>query len=326
MAGVFILVFLPLVVLVVLANFGERHQIARYLTYGALLALNSLLGLMGLLLVVVGIIGPQFWAEAAPEMGVVDWGAMGLVLVVTAGVASLLLLPPMRRLIARLGLKVDPGSCVHATALSLASLLVGTSLINLWLIPLVTEQPAAISITPLDVWMQELGFAVLGITGVGLFVRRDLRATLERLKLRRLSPGDVGLGMGLVVALLAFAWLVAWAWSQWWPESYEEVGRISDILFGSLQSPVGALTLGLAAGLGEEVLFRGALQPRFGLLMTTLLFTVAHTQYTVSPALAEIFVVGLVLGLVRDRGSTTLAILVHAGYNIMQVVLAPWFP
>jgi len=104
------------------------------------------------------------------------------------------------------------------------------------------------------------------------------------------------------------------------------VGRISDILFGNLQSPIGALTLGLAAGLGEEVLFRGALQPRFGLLFTTLLFTVSHTQYTVSPALVEIFVVGLILGLVRDRRSTTLAILVHAAYNIMQVVLAPWYP
>jgi hypothetical protein len=326
MAGLFVLVFLPLVVLVVLANFGERHQIARYLTYGALLALNSLLGLMGLLLIVAGIVGPQLWAEVAPEMGLVDWGAIGLVLVAAAGVASLVLLPPVRRLVARLGLNLDPGSCVHAAALSLAVVLVGTSLMNLWLIPLVIQQPMAIGITPQDVWVQELGFALLGVAGVGLFVRRGLRETLERLKLRRLSLGDVGLGAGMVAALLAFTWVVSVAWSQLWPESYQEVERITDILFGNLQSPLGAVTLGLAAGLGEEVLFRGALQPRFGLPLTTLLFAAAHTQYTVSPALVEIFVVGLILGLVRDRRSTTLAILVHAGYNIMQVVLAPWFP
>lgn len=326
MTGLFILIYLPFVALVVLANFGEKHAVARYLTYGMLLVVNGLVGLIGMLLIVAGLFGPQVWAEVAPEMGLVDWGAIGLVLLATSIVASLLLLPPLRRLLVRLRLNIDPGSCVHATALALATLLVGFSLTNLWLIPLVAAQPEAIPITPQDVWVQELAFALLGVAGVGVFVRRDLRGTLERLKLRGLSPGDAGLGVGMLAVLLAFAWAVSMVWSRLWPQSYQEVGRISELLFGNLQSPIGALTLGLAAGLGEEVLFRGALQPRFGLLLTTLLFTVSHTQYTVSPVLVEIFVVGLVLGLVRDRRSTTLAILVHAAYNVMQVVLAPFFP
>lgn len=329
MTEIALLIYLPFVALVVLANFGERHAVARYLTYAALLVLDSLLGMMGVLLLVVGFFGPQAWVELvelAPEMALVNWGAIGLVLLVTSAVASSLLLPPLRRLLARLRLNIDPGSCVHATALSLAALLVGVSVMNLWLIPLVEARPEAVNITAQDIWVQELVFALLGVVGVGVFIRRDLRGALRRLKLRGLSPGDAGLGVGVVALLLGFVWVVSLGWSRVWPQSYQEVGRISELLFGNLQSPLGALTLGLAAGLGEEVLFRGALQPRFGLLVTTLLFTVSHTQYTVSPALAEIFVVGLILGLVRDRRSTTVAILVHAGYNAMQVVLAPWFP
>jgi hypothetical protein len=210
--------------------------------------------------------------------------------------------------------------------LVLALYLVGNSIATLWLIPLISMSDQGALLTPAVIWTQELAFALIGALGVGLFTRRSLRGVLERLKLEMPSARQLLSGLGLVVVLLGLSWLISTVWSWLDPKSYAEVGRISEALFGGLTSPIGILSLGLAAGIGEETLFRGALQPRFGLPLTAFLFMIAHTQYTISPALIELFVVGWVLGMVRDRSNTTVCILIHAFYNILSVILAPLFP
>ena len=91
-----------------------------------------------------------------------------------------------------------------------------------------------------------------------------------------------------------------------WPRKY----GLEDVDLWRTQVPP-------AAGIGEEILFRGAAQPRLGLPLTALLFAAVHTQYTVSPALVHIFVTGLLLGVVRRRANTTTAIAVHASYNFL---------
>ena len=83
----------------------------------------------------------------------------------------------------------------------------------------------------------------------------------------------------------------------------------------------GAVVLGLSAGISEELLFRGAVQPRLGLLLASILFAVGHVQYGFTVATLEVFVIGLVLGLVRNRTNTTICILIHAGYNSVGVLL-----
>jgi len=40
------------------------------------------------------------------------------------------------------------------------------------------------------------------------------------------------------------------------------------------------LLLGLSAGIGEEITLRGALQPKLGLALTSLLFAALHVQYS----------------------------------------------
>jgi membrane protease YdiL (CAAX protease family) len=72
----------------------------------------------------------------------------------------------------------------------------------------------------------------------------------------------------------------------------------------------------LGAGTAEEILFRGALQPRFGLILTSLAFGVVHMQYGLAFALLSIGVVGLVLGIYRRRINTTSSILIHSLYNL----------
>jgi membrane protease YdiL (CAAX protease family) len=320
-----LLFYLPFIALVILANYGERWRWARFLACGVLLLLNLLIGLGGLLSLLAGWASGLPEVEMPPEARALNLVALGLVSLGTAMIAFLPLLPPFRRRLARL-IPINPASCVHTMALVFAIYMTGGSLAALWMIPFVLEAPERVSVTPSLFWQQGLAFVLLGLAGVGAFLRRSLRETLDRLKLQGVSLPHWGLATGVTLLLMAFVWVVSFGWSRLWPQSYEEVGRISEVLFGELLSPLGALTLGLSAGIGEELLFRGALQPRFGLVLTTLLFTVAHTQYTISPALLEIFLVGLVLGILRNRTSTTVCILVHAAYNVLNVLLAPYFP
>ena len=77
-----------------------------------------------------------------------------------------------------------------------------------------------------------------------------------------------------------------------------------------------ALLLGVSAGVGEEVLVRGALQPRTGLLWASLLFAAAHVQYTWFGMLV-IVMLGIALGLVRRYTNTTTAIVVHGVYDVI---------
>ena len=96
-----------------------------------------------------------------------------------------------------------------------------------------------------------------------------------------------------------------------------DIEKLTEALLGSLLTTLpGVLSLGLAAALGEELVFRGALQPRFGIFLTALLFAFTHSQYVLSPSTLVVFVVGLVLGWVRMRRNTTTAMILHATYNI----------
>ena len=90
------------------------------------------------------------------------------------------------------------------------------------------------------------------------------------------------------------------------------------LIAGNL-SPIVGVLLGLSAGVGEELLVRGALQPRTGLLWASVLFAAGHVQYTWFGMLT-IAMLGIALGLVRNRANTTTAILVHVIYDIVAAL------
>ena len=91
-------------------------------------------------------------------------------------------------------------------------------------------------------------------------------------------------------------------------------------------------TLGLAfllaatAAVGEEIAFRGALQPVFGFWPTAILFALTHMQYTLTPAALIIFGVAIVFGWIRQRFSTTMAIFTHFFYNFIPLALTVALP
>ena len=60
--------------------------------------------------------------------------------------------------------------------------------------------------------------------------------------------------------------------------------QASDALSDSISKSWMALLISVTAGVSEEIAFRGALQPIFGLWPTALIFALFHLQYTLTPA------------------------------------------
>ncbi|MFQ5340937.1 MAG: type II CAAX prenyl endopeptidase Rce1 family protein [Anaerolineae bacterium] len=322
------LILIPFILGIWLANYGERRQGARYLMLALLSLSNLLLLLIGALMVVAGQFMAQSEVPLPPGIPYIDFAGVGLALLGMGFLAFIPLIPFVRRLLARV-IPIDPDSLVHATALVYAVYLVGNTVASWPVINALAEDEALAQqffgqFGLSDAWLSGLIFAALAVVGVGLFARRNWRETLERLKVGRLSRRQLAWAGGAVILLLAIEVAFSQAWQLLDPAGYERIGGLTDAFISTFLSPVGALTVGLAAGIGEEFLFRGALQPRFGLFLTTLLFTFAHAQYSLSPALIGIFIVGLGLGVVRNRANTTASILVHASFNFLQVIAATY--
>jgi membrane protease YdiL (CAAX protease family) len=96
------------------------------------------------------------------------------------------------------------------------------------------------------------------------------------------------------------------------------VDAASQHVFGDLSSSAaGIALLAFVPGLCEDILFRGALQPRIGLLATALLFTSTHTEYGLSFVTLAVFVLAIGLGYVRKYTNTTTSMTCHVAYNLL---------
>jgi membrane protease YdiL (CAAX protease family) len=334
-----LLLFLPFLVPVIVANYAERHRRSpytlesprasenldlalRYLPYGVLIAINvGLLGLSALALLnyLALMVMPEM-AEPGVQAG--GWLGMSAASFISGVAAFLPLLPQIRQRLAR-WLPIDPDSLVHMTALAFAVYQIGLSLGQMALIGDL-ESLASVDavLTIWDVILSGVPFVIFALAGVGLLIRRQGPDTWQRLGLRR--PTWKQLIAALVIAglLLGFDFLVSWAWQGIDPAGYELLDKVNENLFGGLATVGGAIALGLSAGISEELLFRGAIQPRLGLILTTLLFALGHLQYGLTLATLQVFIIGLVLGLMRKRtGSVVLCIVTHAAYNMVGTLL-----
>jgi uncharacterized protein len=313
---------LLLIGLIILANVLVVRQkaVEIRLFHWALFALNLPFLFMGLVLIALP---ADVLAEMNEAVGlsIRDTAPFGLVLILAAGWGLTAALFPVRRLIARV-VPIDPGSPVHTLALVMTGYLIaqGGLALSQGGLEGLTEmaEPASLGFFVLS----EALFAVVALFGVGFVVRRNGRELLQRLGLVRPSPIQLVIGSGWIVALVimqAFAGAV-WALSN--PEQAEIVEGLNTVLLQNMDTVWKWLILALAAGIGEEILFRGALQPVFGLLGTSIVFALVHVQYGFTPVMLVIVFLALILGHIRRRHNTTTAIFVHAGYNFILGLLA----
>jgi membrane protease YdiL (CAAX protease family) len=238
----------------------------------------------------------------------------------TGVVAAVLVADPVRKRLARF-VPIEPDNPVHALAVSLAVIFFGLTVTTLVFTDVLTGILAQAPLTVSDLFFQEIPFVIIGFAGVGVFIRRNIPAAASRLGL--VLPAWWHLALALAVAGLFYAFqLGAGAVSQaFTPAQTQRVDVVGQHVFGGLlANPLSILALGVVPGICEDILFRGALQPRLGLVPTAVLFAAIHTEYAISISLVAILILALGLGLVRKYTNTTTSALCHATYNLLVAV------
>lgn len=298
-------------------------------------AVFGLLMMIGFALVLAATLMPldlSATGELAPETGWRVGVALGLAGVSLVSALSLLFGGRWARMAAALGGRVDPHDSRHA--LAMVGLVAASTLAFIPMIALGGQAPALLMVSAdpeifsrdrsssgqmLDL-VYDLAWTIpLALLLVGVPLRRTVREALERLGVRMLGVRGLLIGVAaaavLWVAGTALDLVTYWFWGVvGWPGTDPE---LVETLMGVALSPMGAVIAAVAAGLGEELMMRGVLQPRFGWLLPNLAFTAAHAfQYNLD-ALIGVFVLGAILAAVRSRWSTSEAIIAHGLYNLV---------
>jgi uncharacterized protein len=309
---------------------GQPRPLVRYLLFG-LITLLLMLGLSALTSPFIGQI-PDEAGINANELPQIDTlsGALGLLMsVIASGFCALVIASfPFRQRVGRvIGARFNVESSVHTTALVLIVLLVAFNVLSVVLSGGVEGIAASIdenSIALGDVVLQQALWMLAALLGVGFAIRRGVPQAIERLGLRAPQVGDVLFGVLAAFACLVIAFGTALIWSAVVTlEVFEQQNAASQEIAEALAvSLPAALIIALAVSIGEELFFRGALQPVFGIFWTSVSFALVHTQYSLTPASLVIFVVSLIFGWLRARLSTNAAIVAHFVYNFIQLALA----
>ena len=166
--------------------------------------------------------------------------------------------------------------------------------------------------------VEESGERFVG--GVHFMWRRPPAAIRARLGLATPTPLTLLVAVVTAAALVGVAIGGQWLTAQFSPTIAENVRRINDQALANIGGLGAAAVAAILLGIGEELLFRGAIQPRYGIFLTALAFAALHTQYGFPLAPLTIFAVGLVLGIERRYTNTTAAILSHVLFVAAMVL------
>ena len=297
--------------LVLVAAFGLAYWAFRARgDRSALVGLYLLFGLPGALLTVAGVV----YLLGGSDLGRV-------MLPVGLGMA-LPLVRPVRVAIGRVT-PIDPTSPVDMTGLCLLLPAVAALLVAGVVDPAVPDAGEVPAVRSIDLLLQVVLEVGLAYAAVGWPVARGLGAATARLGIRLPSWRTLGAGVGFVVLAFAANLVLAVVTTAFDPDAFDDVNAVTEELTAGVQNPVGAALLGVSAGAGEEAIFRGAMQPRFGIPLTSVAFALVHApQYGFSPVIVGLLVVSVLLGIERNRFGTTAAMLTHALYNFTAVMAA----
>jgi membrane protease YdiL (CAAX protease family) len=270
-------------------------------------------------------------AGATFLFGAIDWAgansgqhnplAVDIGIMFTALLAATLASKPVRERASRL-IPIDPDNPVHTVALVLGVILLGTQVSSIAFTDVLAADQKLPPLSIGDLISQEAPFLVIAAVGVGLYLRRNLGDAATRLGLIRPEPWQIALALAAAGAFFGLSVASSALSSSLTPGIAQQVDKTSQHLFGALNNPTGILALALVPGICEEILFRGALQPRLGLVATAVLFTAIHTEYGISIDVLTILAIAVGLGLIRKYANTTASIACHVAYNLV-VGLSP---
>lgn len=166
-----------------------------------------------------------------------------------------------------------------------------------------------------------LFFILVAYVAVGTNIYRTAGEATERLGVRWPTLPDIAVGVAAVIPAFILSMLGSLLTLYFQPDLFEDLGDTMQEMSSGTHLVLINVLIFASAGLGEEILFRGAIQPRFGIVLTAAFWALVHTQYQFSFVVLGLFLVGILFGLMRKYVSTTSAIIAHALYNAAVVLL-----
>jgi len=276
------------------AETDRSARVGLYLVYG----------FPGILLVVAGTALTVYGRDNGPILL-----ALGLGL-------TLPLIKPFRVQMARVT-PIDPASAADMSASSIFLAVLGL------LIALSLDAPEPDAVEGVDystLIVQLLAFIGLSYVVVGTNLKRSFEQANRRLGLARPTWRTVAAGTGFFFLTILVNGLAGVLTEVFQPDTNNEIQQGLEDLTGEFRSPLGAVAIGVSAGVGEELFFRGALQPKFGLVLTSLCFALLHTNYGISFVTLGVFGMGMIFGFMRLRYGTVAAMITHALVNFVAVL------
>lgn len=258
---------------------------------------------------------------------------IGGVFAVSFGVVSLTLIRSYRfrqRLARWIGTQgaYDPNSIVHTVAGVLTLMMLTTQIVQFVVsggTEGLIENIESSGVDPRGIFFQMALQVAASFLGVGYAIRRGTQSTFKRLGLRVPTTDDlkygIGGGFGMLGVLYGLGIILTIIQSAMNTTSIEEANAANVALSSALATLPMALLVSFCASVGEEILFRGALQPIFGNVLISVIFVLLHTQSLFSFGIILLFIISIILGWIRNRASTTAAIIAHFIYNFMQLLL-----
>ena len=242
--------------------------------------------------------------------------------ILASGLAfTLPLIKPIRKLVARFT-PMDPNSIIDLCGLGLI-FWIGSFVV----ISAIQTGPADVGngnsqgLTDNLFWLilNAATFVAIAYVAVGYRIHLTGDESTRRLGLSMPSLRTIGISVAMVIPCFVMSMIGSALTVAFQPNVVDNLEETMEQMTNGLDNPIGALFIGLSAGIGEEVLFRGAIQPRYGIVIAALFWTTMHVQYDISFVLAGLFGVGILLGLQRKYLGTSSAIITHALYNMLVV-------
>lgn len=278
----------------------------------AVMGLYLLWGMPGVLLVVAGLaLIVNGRNEGIPAMGI----GLGL---------SLPMLKPFRVLVSKVT-PIDPESAIDWSGLTIILAILGFVVPTAFL----ESQPAEITsnnATQLTTGLLQnlVAFVLIAYIAVGYRNYRTGEEATVRLGIQRPTNTQITFGFVGVVAAFVAAFIGGTLTDLFQPDKVDALNNSMESLVSGVTNPFVAIILALATGVGEEIFFRGALQPRMGMVLTSILFVFLHAQYGFTWILLGLFLVSMVFGWLAKNHGTMAAVIAHVIYNLLAVLLNVW--
>ncbi|MBV9614920.1 MAG: CPBP family intramembrane metalloprotease [Ktedonobacteraceae bacterium] len=321
---------------------GNRTQSSRWVRYAffTLLAVGSIyIGYTG-----INMLSPNM--AKTPSFSLSNRHALAITYCSAAVASGILLMPGARRLFVRLsGWRMDTPERIFGAWLFAVMFLINACMILQFSPYFITIFTIGLdsSYRVINTVVQPLSYTLIALIGAGIYFRRSPGETWQRLGLLRRETqegetadenaelvhdlaeraGAVLLMVGGSLALGTLGVLVVkrYVYGLYAPLLFS-LGNMLPAPHGGVLAIVAmAIGIGFLVGVGEELLFRGLLQPSFGLIPTALLFTVLHGQYGLSPALGFVFLQGLGYGWLRKRYNTWVSLIAHVMYTTVAIIV-----